>query len=96
MEPDDYTSTSTIMLGDVDVSTYSLSDYTEDTIDISALTDTITITGSSIGSLSSSTIGNIDWNSVHIVKDNREDVRDEGSIPVDIWARMYNNGRIDD
>ena len=26
----------------------------------------------------------------------RIDVRDNGKIPVDIWAKMYNNGVIDD
>lgn len=29
-------------------------------------------------------------------KDKRMDVRDNGKIPVDIWAIMYNNGVIDD
>lgn len=33
---------------------------------------------------------NSDW------QNKRMDVRDNGKIPVDIWAMMYNNGVIDD
>jgi len=62
-------------------------------IDVSSYTlsnDTITI------STSKSYDYNIDWAKIDILKSNRSDIKDEGKIPVDIWARMYNNGKIND
>jgi hypothetical protein len=81
MEPNDYV----VNVGDIDVSSYTLSN---DTITISA-------SGSYVGA-SGSYDCNIDWVKIDILKSNRSDIKDEGKIPIDIWARMYNNGKIDD
>lgn len=45
---------------------------------------------------------NIDWADISITttpdvhKIVRYDIRDGGKIPLDIWAKLYNNGIIDD
>jgi hypothetical protein len=80
MDNDDLTYTTSI--SGLDVSTISMNDYVDftDTIDLSSITDSITIT----------TTDYEEYNQ------KRMDVRDNGKIPVDIWARMYNNGNIDD
>ena len=63
-----------------DLNYTSLIDYTTDTLDLSNLDSTITI----------STTDYEEYNQ------KRMDVRDNGKIPVDIWAKMFNNGNIDD
>lgn len=69
----------------IDITTSTLTDtYTVDTVDLSS----ITLTGT--------TDYNIDWNNVTLTDENRTTLRDSGQIPVDIWAKMYNNGTIDD
>lgn len=42
--------------------------------------------------------GTTNYNYIHTPdwQNKRMDVRDNGKIPVDIWAMMYNNGVIDD
>ena len=66
------------------------------------------ITSISNISLDSSTVYNvsdyltdtIDLSSLDIttvtVDENRYELRNSGKIPVDIWAKIYNNGKIDD
>lgn len=69
-----------------------LSAYTSNTTVSSAISGTYVINTGSIG-VSGTTNYNYqtpDW------QNKRMDVRDNGKIPVDIWARMYNNGVIDD
>ncbi len=66
---------------------------------------------SSLNTISSSAVGSSIINGPYVVtasgitnynyqpadwKSKRTDVRDNGKIPVDIWAMMYNNGVIDD
>lgn len=65
--------------------TFDIGSLTVDTVDIS------TFTGTDYS---------IDWNNVQISPASRgkkrTDTRDEGKIPVDIWAKLYNNGVIED
>jgi hypothetical protein len=69
-------------IGNLTVTTDTLaSTYTIDTSD--------TIDLSSI-TLTSYDVGQIDWD------ENRSQLRDSGQIPIDIWAKLYNNGSIDD
>lgn len=77
--------------------TVNINDYVCDTIDISSISpSTITVDTNSHYNSGYS----IDWQNVKSLspeeKEKRTDVRDNGSIPVDIWAKMYNNGVIDD
>lgn len=62
------------------ISTVSISDYVSDTI------DTVDI----------ESITNSDWVFTTSRDENRKMLRDSGKIPVDIWAKIYNNGIIDD
>jgi len=77
---------------------------TDTDIDLSSITSDINVSSSvihgpytintgSIGIMGGTTNYNYqtpDW------QNKRMDVRDNGQIPVDIWAMMYNNGVIDD
>ncbi len=56
------------------------------------VTDTLTINTSS-PTYTGSTITLEDFNMPDI---KRKNLRDEGELPIDIWAKMYNNGVIDD
>jgi len=52
-------------------------------------------------SLSTSTLQNsgtvtIDTAGLFDFDSRRKNLRDEGELPIDIWAKMYNNGVIDD
>lgn len=52
-------------------------------------------------SLSTSTLQNsgtvtIDTDGLFDLDNRRKNLRDEGELPIDIWAKMYNNGVIDD
>ena len=72
-------------IGTIDISSYSVS------------ADTITVTGTYDPSYSNTvySTGSIDWGSIEIKGDSRSEIKDSGKIPVDIWARMYNNGTIE-
>jgi hypothetical protein len=86
MESDNY-NISTITSDTFNISTSSdssycnISDYIVDTIDISNLAG-ITLTPP-------------DYTTPDY-KTRRLDVRNNGNIPIDIWATLYNNGVIDD
>ena len=87
MESDNYdisTITSdTINIGTSSDSSYwNISDYSENTVDISSVLAGITLTPP-------------DYTTPDY-KTRRLDVRDNGNIPIDIWATLYNNGVIDD
>lgn len=69
----------------IDITTSTVDTYTVDTVDLSGIT--LTTSGSDY---------NVDWGNVILTDENRTTLRDSGQIPVDIWAKMYNNGTIDD
>ena len=83
---------------------------TTDTLTVSIpLDDTVTYTSSErmrIGSSGTVTIGTSSptYNGATITLDDidvcidtkRKNLRDEGELPIDIWAKLYNNGVIDD
>lgn len=80
-------------------------DMSEDTytIDITTASDstfdigTLTVDTVNIDSITGTTDYSIDWNNVQITTNKkRTDVRDNGKIPIDIWAKLYNNGVIED
>jgi len=62
------------------------------TISTSSMSDTYTVDTVDLSSitLSGYDISQTDWD------ENRSQLRDSGQIPVDIWAKLYNNGNIDD
>jgi hypothetical protein len=62
------------------------------TIDTTNLSDLVYSTIDISGGSYDISIDTQDWN----YGTKRLDVRDNGKIPVDIWAKMYNNGVIDD
>ena len=40
---------------------------------------------------------NVDWDNIVITdSENRTSLRDSGKIPLDIWAKMYNNNKLED
>ena len=81
----------------VTISDITLSDDTDTvTYDSSICTPTITIDTSTISSptYTGSTI-TLDDLDVYIDA-KRKNLRDEGELPIDIWAKLYNNGVIDD
>jgi len=63
------------------VDDYIHDEYTVDTIDISS-SDIYDI--------------NIDWDDIEITDTKRTSLRDSGTIPLDIWAKMYNNNKLED
>ena len=68
-----------------------ISDIGNLTISTTNMSNTYTVDTVDISSITLSGYdGQIDWD------ENRSQLRDSGQIPVDIWARMYNNGNIDD
>ena len=75
-----------------------------DTITITtSSTDTTSIVDydsySPIGSLSTTMSGptiSLGLDDLVITDEKRTSVRDSGELPIDIWAKMYNNGVIDD
>ena len=74
----------------VTISDITLSDNTVTYVDTSGSTLTIDTTSPKYtGSLIS------DY-SLDITDEKRTSVRDSGELPIDIWAKMYNNGIIDD
>ena len=74
----------------VTISDITLSDNTVTYVDTSGSTLTIDTTSPTYsGSLTS------DY-SLDITDEKRTSVRDSGELPIDIWAKMYNNGIIDD
>jgi len=74
----------------VTISDITLSDNTVTYVDTSGSTLTIDTTSPTYsGSLVS------DY-SLDITDEKRTSVRDSGELPIDIWAKMYNNGIIDD
>jgi hypothetical protein len=83
----------------VTISDISLDNILDDTVtytDLSGCTPTMTIDTSTISSptYTGSTI-TLDDGVVYI-DTKRKKLRDEGELPIDIWAKMYNNGVIDD
>jgi len=60
-----------------DTHTIDINDYTTSTVDISGITAT--------------TITSDDWVFESSRDKNRTALRNSGDIPVDIWAKMYNN-----
>ena len=78
------------------------------TISDITLDDTVTYTSSESMRIGSSGTVTIDtssptYNGATITLDDfnmpdikRKNLRDEGELPIDIWAKMYNNGVIDD
>ncbi len=73
--------TLTITYGDYDSSPY-VSDISLSTISTSTLQNSGTVT--------------IDTDGLFDLDNRRKNLRDEGELPIDIWAKMYNNGVIDD
>ena len=76
--------------------TMTISDLTLDTVtytDSSGCTPTVTIdTSSPTYTGSTITLDDIDV----YIDTKRKNLRDEGELPIDIWAKLYNNGVIDD
>ena len=74
----------------VDVSAYT-SNTTVSSISTSGPSGPYVITSGTLsGGITNYNYQTPDW------QNKRMDVRDNGKIPVDIWAMMYNNGVIDD
>jgi len=76
----------------IDVSAYT-PNTTSNSISSFTLNGPYVINTGAIGATGGTTnyvYQNSDW------QNKRMDVRDNGKIPVDIWAMMYNNGVIDD
>lgn len=69
-------------ISDISISTSTLQNSDTVTID----TSSPTYTGSTI------TLDDIDV----YIDTKRKNLRDEGELPIDIWAKLYNNGVIDD
>lgn len=69
-------------ISDISISTSTLQNCDTVTID----TSSPTYTGSTI------TLDDIDV----YIDTKRKNLRDEGELPIDIWAKLYNNGVIDD
>ena len=69
-------------ISDISLSTSTLQNSGTVTID----TSSPTYNGSTI------TLDDIDID----IDTKRKNLRDEGELPIDIWAKMYNNGVIDD
>jgi len=95
MEDDTLTITSSInavdQYGDYDSSPYIS--------DISLSTSTLQNSGTVTIDTSSPTYNGstITLDDIDIYMDTkRKNLRDEGELPIDIWAKMYNNGVIDD
>ena len=83
----------------VTISDISLDNILDDTAtytDLSGCAQTITIDTSTISSPtytgSTITLDDIDV----YIDTKRKKLRDEGDLPIDIWAKLYNNGVIDD
>ena len=76
----------------VTISDITLSDNTVTYVDTSGCTSTLTIDTTS-PTYSESLISDY---SLDITDEKRTSVRDSGELPIDIWAKMYNNGIIDD
>lgn len=80
----------------VTISDISLDNDTATYTDLSGCTPTMTIDTSTISSPtytgSTITLDDIDV----YIDTKRKKLRDEGELPIDIWAKMYNNGVIDD
>lgn len=71
------------------------------TIDISTVTTTgdISITSGSTTMYDTYTTDTVDLSGIifsSTADEKRQRLRDGGEIPVDIWAKLYNNGIIDD
>jgi len=73
------------------------------TIDVTTTSDTtfdigsLTVDTVDIGSIAGTTDYSIDWKNIEInTSKKRTDVRNNGKIPIDIWAKLYNNGVIED
>jgi hypothetical protein len=75
----------------VTISDISLDNDTATYTDLSGCTPTITIDTSTISSPTYA-LDDIDV----YIDTKRKKLRDEGELPIDIWAKMYNNGVIDD
>jgi predicted nucleic acid-binding Zn-ribbon protein len=60
----------------------SISDVTIDTIDIT--------------SIMPDGAYDINWNNISITDTIRSTLRDSGTIPIDIWAKIYNNNKLED
>lgn len=82
----------TITITTASTDTTSIVDYD------SVYTSTPTYTGSLSTTMSGPTISSISLglDDLVITDEKRTSVRDSGEIPIDIWAKMYNNGVIDD
>jgi len=86
MTTDTVTISDITLSGDTDTVTYDSSICTPTiTIDTSTISSP-TYTGSTI------TLDDIDV----YIDTKRKNLRDEGDLPIDIWAKLYNNGVIDD
>lgn len=79
----------TITITTTSTDTTSIVDYD------SVYTSTPTYTGSLSTTMSGPTIS-LGLDDLVITDEKRTSVRDSGEIPIDIWAKMYNNGVIDD
>lgn len=70
------------------------------TIDISSVgvesISTVSISDCISDTIDIDSITNSDWVFTTSRDTNRKILRDSGKIPVDIWAKIYNNGIIDD
>jgi hypothetical protein len=67
------------------------------TVDVTGDLDwgTLSISSTSTPSYAGSTT-TISLDDLIITDEKRTSVRDSGELPIDIWAKMYNNGVIDD
>lgn len=86
MDDNNDTFTITSQANDYDCTVNVDSDLDWSTIDISSIGGP-TYTGSTT---------TISLDDIVITDEKRTSVRDSGELPIDIWARMYNNGVIDD
>lgn len=66
------------------------------TVNVDGSLDTTTTDISLIGNNYSGSTTTISLDDLVITDEKRTSVRDNGELPIDIWAKMYNNGVIDD
>lgn len=86
MEDNDNTFTITSQANDYDCTVNVDSDLDWGTLNVSSI-GTPTYSGSTT---------TISLDDLVITDEKRTSVRDSGELPIDIWAKMYNNGVIDD
>lgn len=85
----------TITITTSSIDTTSIVDSTDTTSIVDYDNHSHIYTGSLSTTMSGPTIS-LGLDDLVITDEKRTSVRDSGEIPIDIWAKMYNNGVIDD